>query len=235
MKKYLLLIISIILLLAVAGFFYLNQPAKKEPVETNVIKNNNAISSVVEEKNISLSTEASAQNFLPPLDRAKERVTKKPFGIFITPQTSPVQPERFRGYHTGVDFEVFPEEIDKDVTVKAVCSGKVLVKRRASGYGGVLVQSCNLDNNDITVLYGHLNLNSIVLKVGDKIKAGAEIGFLGKNKSTETDSERKHLHLSFHKGAEVDIRGYVQQQDELVNWIDPCLYVCGDMIRKTNK
>ncbi|MGE5392302.1 MAG: hypothetical protein ACM3NH_00970 [Candidatus Saccharibacteria bacterium] len=39
-----------------------------------------------------------------PLADWQERVTKKPFGIFVSPGHSPVDPERFRGYHTGTDF-----------------------------------------------------------------------------------------------------------------------------------
>src|SRR4030042_789723 len=74
------------------------------------------------------------------------------------PQNSPVSPEKFKGYHTGSDFEIFPEELGVDVSVKAVCAGKLLLKEYATGYGGVAVQSCALDNNPITVIYGHLKL-----------------------------------------------------------------------------
>jgi hypothetical protein len=59
----------------------------------------------------------NSSGFFPPMMRAGERVAKKPFGIFITPQSSPVQPEHFRGYHTGADFEIFPEELNVDVAV----------------------------------------------------------------------------------------------------------------------
>lgn len=48
-----------------------------------------------------------------PLMGPEERITKKPFGVFVTPQNSPVNPERFRGYHTGTDFEVFENELNK--------------------------------------------------------------------------------------------------------------------------
>lgn len=44
------------------------------------------------------SVEQSRTNtFQPSLDRAGERVTKKKFGQYITPQNSPVQSERFSG------------------------------------------------------------------------------------------------------------------------------------------
>lgn len=161
-----------------------------------------------------------------PLDQAKERVTKKPFGIRIDQETSPVQPERFSGYHTGVDFETFPSEAMTDVAVRAICSGEVLAKRRASGYGGVLVTSCTLDDQEVTVIYGHLRLTSIARAVGERVEFGDQIGVLGTGGSSETDGERKHLHLSIHRGAMPNILGYVSLRSDLSRWLDPCLFVC---------
>lgn len=177
-----------------------------------------------EEKNALV--EETKDMFISPIDRPIERANKKKFGMFIAPESSPVQPERFRGYHTGVDLEAFPDELEKDVPVKAVCDGKLLSKRTASGYGGVAVQECELERKPITIVYGHLKLESVTPVAGEDIKAGTVIGFLGADKSSETDGERKHLHLSFHKGPEIDIKGYVQSQKELSNWLDPCLYIC---------
>jgi hypothetical protein len=168
----------------------------------------------------------NSSSFLPPLAKAADRVTKKKFGDFITPQNSPVQPEKFRGYHTGTDFEIFPEEADADVPVKAVCDGKLALKKTASGYGGVAVESCQIDGKPITVIYGHLKISSIIANTGDGLGAGDTLGILGKGYSAETDGERKHLHLGFYRGTTVNILGYVQNQAELSSWIDPCLYVC---------
>lgn len=156
--------------------------------------------------------------FQLPLEKADQRVTKKPFGIFITPQNSPVKPERFRGYHTGADFETFPEEANTDVPVHAICAGKLKVKEYASGYGGVVVQSCILNGSPVTVIYGHLKLSSIT---GSSFSTGDTIGILGRGNSVETDGERKHLHLGIHKDDAVDIRGYVSSQSDLAGWIDP--------------
>jgi hypothetical protein len=164
--------------------------------------------------------------WLSPLDRAKERVTKKPFGIFITPSDSPVQPERFSGYHTGADFETFPEELNTEINVRAICDGKLMLKKTASGYGGVAVQSCSLDGQPVTVVYGHLKLASIAKGVGADLKVGDAFGQLGAAYSSETDGERKHLHLSIHKGSAINLLGYVQAKNALTDWIDPCLYVC---------
>src|SRR3989344_2738795 len=104
-----------------------------------------------------------------PIDRVLKRVTKKPFGIKISPKDSPVSPERFSGYHTGVDFETFSDEQKKDIPIFAVCPGKLVLKKYASGYGGVAAQSCQIENQDVTVVYGHLRLSSISRKFGQAL------------------------------------------------------------------
>lgn len=244
------ILIIILAALIILGFLFFQKKSSntKNPLpnqsRTNMLSQNS--NNLVQESNNTASNnqsnnaniandntnQSSASGFAAPLDRASERITKKPFGIFITPQTSPVQPERFSGYHTGTDFEIFPEELNADVPVNAVCDGKLLVARTASGYGGVAVQSCDLNSQPaspeqqrgepITIVYGHLNISSVKLKVGDQIKAGDILGSLGSNKSAQTDGERKHLHLGIHKGSSVSILGYVQNKAELSGWIDPC-------------
>ena len=160
-----------------------------------------------------------------PLDKVLERITKKPFGIKISPQNSPVQPERFSGYHTGTDFEILSGKEDKDIKIAAMCDGSVLLKKWATGYGGVLVQSCVLDNKPVTIIYGHLKLASITAKVGDNLSVGETIGLLGKGYSTETDFERKHLHLGIHKGLVINIKGYVANVKDLQSWMDVSTYL----------
>ncbi len=167
-----------------------------------------------------LTTIPKAAPFSAPLDKSEERVIKKFFGTFVTPQKSPIQPERFKGYHTGVDFETFPDEHTTEVAVRAICSGIIVRRAWVSGYGGMVVQSCNLDTQPITVVYGHLNVLSVLKKQGIYITAGDQIGTLGKGFSKETDGERKHLHISIHKGSGSDIRGYVQKKSELDAWVD---------------
>ena len=160
-----------------------------------------------------------------PIANALGRVTKKPFGIYVTPDFSPVSPERFTGYHTGVDFETTPAEANIDVPIYAICPGKILIKKLASGYGGVMNQSCTLSGQAVTVTYGHLRLASIVKKVGQTLAAGEQIGVLGKGYSTETDGERKHLHLGIHKGAAAVITGYVASPVQLKSWINVMDYL----------
>jgi murein DD-endopeptidase MepM/ murein hydrolase activator NlpD len=163
--------------------------------------------------------------FVTPLDRPTERITKKPFGIYITPATSPVQPERFTGYHTGADFEILPGEENTAVVVKAFCPGRVVYKQWVSGYGGVFIQQCSVDNQIVTVLYGHLKLSSITAGVGDSLSTGDAIGELGQGASHDTDGERKHLHFSIHKGNSINVKGYVSQRSDLNGWLDPQKYL----------
>lgn len=166
------------------------------------------------------------KEFESPLDRPKDRITKKKFGTFVTPQNSPVQPERFTGYHTGIDFETFPDEKDTPVQVHAICSGPLQLKETASGYGGVAVQACQYQKEPVTVVYGHLKLSSITSAEGTSLKSGDVLGVLGAGYSVETDGERKHLHLDIHKGVEINIAGYVQSPSQLSSWIDPCQFFC---------
>lgn len=155
-----------------------------------------------------------------PLSDALSRVTKKPFGLYVRPGKSPVSPERFRGYHTGTDFEIKTDEVKADVQVKAVCSGPLIRKNWINGYGGVAIQSCQLNGQDVTVLYGHLRYSSIKPKIHDVLDVGTSLAVLGKGYSHETSGERKHLHLSVHKGKTIDLRGYVQKQSQLSAWMD---------------
>jgi len=169
----------------------------------------------------STTPKTEEKSIVEPINDALSRVTKKPFGIKISPDDSPVQPERFYGYHTGVDFETSPDEQETDVTVYAICDGPVVLKRTVTGYGGVLVQRCILDGEEVTVLYGHLRLKSIQAELNEKLLKGQPIGLLGQGYSDETDGERKHLHLAIHKGASTVLLGYVQEPARLNEWIDP--------------
>lgn len=143
----------------------------------------------------------------------------------MSPGNSPVSPERFTGYHTGVDFEIFPGKENAAVSVYAICSGPLLEKITASGYGGVAVQKCELGNQPVIVIYGHLKLSSITAGQGQQLNKGENLAILGQGYSMETGGERKHLHIGIHKGSGVDLRGYVQKSSELINWINLADYL----------
>jgi len=213
-----IIIILLVAGLSVGGYFIYkkhqstvstsNQPPASQPSQTN--NSPTAIPSQV--------SELTNNQLAFPIADFKSRITKKPFGIYITPETSPVQPERFSGYHTGVDVEY--EDVTEDVPVYAIAEGKVVVSETASGYGGVFVTQININNAEHNVLYGHIRPTSLP-SVGQTFNKGDQLGLLGTGYSTETDGERRHLHFSVLSDARNDIRGYVQTESALSGWIDP--------------
>jgi len=149
-----------------------------------------------------------------PIAEFKQRITKKFFGTYVTPENSPVQPERFTGYHTGVDVEY--GDVTADVPVYTIADGTVEVSEWASGYGGVMV----IKNAKFYSLYGHLRQSSM-LAVGTRVTKGQQIAVLGTAYSHETDGERRNLHFGIIVSSTITIKGYVATKAELSSWIDP--------------
>jgi murein DD-endopeptidase MepM/ murein hydrolase activator NlpD len=153
-----------------------------------------------------------------PVDEFKKRITKKNFGLFISPGKSPVKPERFTGYHTGVDVEY--QDIKSDIPVYAIADGTVVFSKIVSGYGGVFIIEIKLKSLSYTILYGHIRPASLP-ENGQKVYKGEKLALLGTGYSVETDGERRHLHFSVLPGNHIDLRGYVQRKNQLSGWIDP--------------
>lgn len=181
----------------------------------NVLKVDN-----IKEEETSEINNAEIKNdlFTEPIAEFEKRITKKPFGIYITPQNSPVQPEKFQGYHTGSDVEY--EDVDSGVEVFAIENGRVILSRWVSGYGGVVAISHNIENENVVSLYGHLDPESL-MSINSEANKGDIIGILGEGGTNETDYERKHLHLGIIKGSAINLKGYVQSEEELNGWYDP--------------
>ena len=91
---------------------------------------------------------------------------------------------------------------------------------RVNGYGGVVAIEQTINTQDYVVVYGHLDPKTLTPK-NSIVKEGETIGLLGDAFSDETDGERKHLHLSMHKGNKLDLRGYVKTKEMLAEWDDP--------------
>jgi murein DD-endopeptidase MepM/ murein hydrolase activator NlpD len=157
-----------------------------------------------------------------PIKDFQKRITKKFFGTYITPDSSPVQPERFTGYHTGVDVEY--EDMAGNVPVLAIANGTVKYSAWTSGYGGAMAISHITNGESILAIYGHLNPDSMVKK-GETVKAGQQIGILGQGYTQQTDNERKHLHFALYKGTDINLRGYVANKELLEQWLDPLTVV----------
>ena len=169
---------------------------------------------------------AKSAALLPwPLEKSDERQKLLKFGMYVTPDpaTNPISPpERFTGYHTGLDIEILPGEKETPVPVKTICEGKILFTGTIEGYGGVVIQECNINKQLTSILYGHLKPSSIAVSQNNQTsKPGSTIAELGDDRTEETGNTRKHLHLGIHKGNHIEFLGYVTDQEELVEFIDP--------------
>ncbi len=129
MSRRVLFLIGFFVSITVFTFLSINSIFKKTPSQTQEITPNITSST-------SLSPTLSV-TLATPTQEFKTRITKKFFGTFVTSTNSPVSPERFIGYHTGVDVEY--GDVAADVPVFAVSDGLVVTSKYASGYGGVMV------------------------------------------------------------------------------------------------
>jgi len=170
--------------------------------------------------NVAIPTSA----VVAPMAYFFNRITKKPFGIYITPKTSPIQSEKFSGYHAGADAETTSAEKDVDVPIYAIATGTVVFAGHVNGYGGVIIIKHVLGIEHILSLYGHVRIASFTVAVGSIVKPGVKIAVLGTGYSTETDGERKHLHFGIIKGNTIDYKGYVTAKSDLSSWVDPVMW-----------
>lgn len=158
-----------------------------------------------------------------PLPNAHKRPTALRFGMYVTPDPgrNPIDPpERFTGYHVGLDFELLPREVNRTVAVYAICNGAILYSGFAKGYGGLVVQRCQIEGERVTVLYGHLDTHDAPPE-DIVVKTGEQVGILAPPYSTESDGNRKHLHLGIRRGEFSDFRGYVQKAEDVYLFMDP--------------
>jgi len=183
--------------------------------------NKNKVTTVPASTTPAASTEPTSMNVIAePILDSLSRITKKPFGLLVSPTDSPVQPEKFTGYHTGTDFETSPTEADIAIPVSAVCDGTVRFVGPVAGYGGAAILACTINSQPVTVLYGHIDIETTILKVNEVITKGSLIANLAPADSDKSGGERKHLHLGIHLGTSIEYRGYVQNQNELVSWLN---------------
>ncbi|MFH1822742.1 MAG: M23 family metallopeptidase, partial [Patescibacteria group bacterium] len=219
MKFKWLIYLFIAFIIAFSIYFVMNKNNSNNNI-TNLITNTDTNINTVEENSGATTTEPvqNLSTLEDPIAEFKKRITLKPFGIYITPENSSVKPEKFTGYHTGVDVEY--TDVSFEVPVYAAADGTVVLSRFVSGYGGTTVIKIKIEDKDVLALYGHLNPNQL-LPINSKVKAGEKIGILGEGYTAETDFERKHLHFAIIKGNEINLKGYVNSKEELISWYNP--------------
>lgn len=82
------------------------------------------------------------------------------------------------------------------VPVKAVADGVVTKSYYSSSYGEVIFIEHTINGEKYEMVYAHLREGSRAYQVGDKVKAGDQIGLMG-NTGVSTG---QHLHFETHKG-----------------------------------
>ena len=138
---------------------------------------------------------------------------------------------RFVGYHVAEDSEVRPEDLGpgevQEVPIRAIADGEVIYKNWVSGYGGVVLIAHDVEGKKINAIYGHLDIGSVNLEVGDRVRKAQFIANLGEDKSRETDGERQHLHFALYEGDEIRLQGYERNLRNVENWINPRDFFAG--------
>jgi murein DD-endopeptidase MepM/ murein hydrolase activator NlpD len=146
-----------------------------------------------------------------PVPAYVEGRTVKAFGEHIE--------DRFHGYHVGEDIEY--GDIGDEIPVTSIADGEVVYRDRVSGYGGVVIIEHQINGEGIRTIYGHLDLESIDMVLGDEIGRGEVFARLGDHESEETDGERKHLHFAMYSGEDIRLDGYVRSEEEVLDWMNP--------------
>ncbi|PEF50493.1 MULTISPECIES: SH3 domain-containing protein [Bacillus cereus group] len=96
------------------------------------------------------------------------------------------------------------------VSVSAAANGVVTRSYYSESYGNVVFISHNMNGQTYTTVYAHLNSRSV--SVGQNVKQGQQIGFMGNT----GQSEGQHLHFEVHKG---------EWNAQKSNAVNPKLYI----------
>lgn len=162
---------------------------------------------------------------LPGKDNAEPLVAEVVFPIadYVTNRTLKVfgqyVSDRFTGYHDAEDVEITDRRAQHEV--RAFADGTIVYKKSTSGYGGLVIIRHPLSTGTVQGIYGHLSLSSVKKNIGDTVGKNEVIGYLGADKSTDTDGERQHLHFGLYKENDVNVSGYVSRPEQLSNWLNP--------------
>jgi hypothetical protein len=167
--------------------------------------------SISEEPKNFMQTPPVLPEVVLPVEEYGERRIMKSFGEYIE--------DRFTGYHVGDDIEFV--DVTGDVPVVAIADGVVQYAKQTPGYGGLVVLEHEIGDEQIHALYGHLDLGSSALAVGDLVQVGQFLANLGEHESEETDGERKHLHFALYSGEGLRLHGYVDTATDVHDWLNP--------------
>ena len=132
--------------------------------------------------------------------------------------------------HEGLDIKSVTHDKKGEPTdpVLASADGTVAYLNRKAGlsnYGNYLVLCHRVEGIDIYTLYAHLREIAVRLKAGDSVKAGAEIGVLGRTSNTKQaiTKDRAHVHFEINlklndRFSEWQERALSGQRNDHGNW-----------------
>lgn len=93
--------------------------------------------------------------------------------------------------HHGVDFSKAGT-----LSIKAAADGEVTNSFYSDSYGEVIFIKHTINGKTYETVYAHMKENTRVVKVGDKVKQGQHIGYMGNT----GNSFGQHLHFELHIG-----------------------------------
>lgn len=108
---------------------------------------------------------------------------------------------RWGAEHRGIDL-VPPDALGKPIF--AARDGVVIAAGPADGFGNwIVIKHDNVDGKRYDTVYGHMAADGVFVKVGDKVKAGQEIGKIG----NEGQSTGPHLHFEVWENGHTNFTG----------------------------
>lgn len=218
MTRYRVWIIIVILLLIGVGLYLYSHNNTEPKAELNIAEQEQTTSSPAPVQPV---VENPAVFY--PMTNYQSRITNRDHGK----ETTLADSEgfscggQFEGIHVGDDLEVTATELTAEMPFFAISDGKVLQASLVGGYGGLLVTENTISEETVNAYYGHIKLDSLKFTVGQSFKAGDFLGYLGEDCSAATSEERKHLHFAIRKGSSIDVRGYLESSNELIEWHSP--------------
>ncbi len=99
--------------------------------------------------------------------------------------------------HHGVDIAGDTADKTLNQPIYAARDGKVIAAGPADGYGNWIVIEHDVSGQKYTTVYGHMFDDGVMVKVGDTVKAGQQIGKIGSN----GESTGPHLHFELWSGS----------------------------------
>lgn len=230
-KLYVYILVSL-LIITVLGYSFGRPQQTKKPAESSPetqeimseeeVKEPNQGVNELSDNQAEVEAKVSGEYFYP-INNYNQRVSIRSFSKSVKAgdEKSLDCGAVFSGFHTADDLEVIPSELNREVKVYAITDGLVKKVETVTGYGGLIVITHELEDQKVTAYYGHLDLKGASVQVEQKVEAGQPLANLGDHCSSETANERKHLHFGIHKGNQIDIRGYVDSESELNQWLNP--------------